>query len=125
MSTNKATGQIGEDSAARYVRQFCKMKILGRNVNLKTGEIDIVAQDNKTIVFVEVKAADATVPDDLRPEHHFDHHKQQKLKIVASEYLISNKYPENTDWRVDLATVLVDYESRRATVRYFKNVVAE
>ena len=51
----KIKGLYGEDLAVKHlVRQ--KYKIIARNYSCPTGEIDIVALDKKTLVFVEVKA---------------------------------------------------------------------
>lgn len=52
---NRALGDEGEALAAEFLvrRGF---KILERNFRCRVGEIDIVARDDKTIVFVEVKA---------------------------------------------------------------------
>ncbi len=53
MSTKQ--GQLGEDRAARYL-QYRGYTILERNIRLGRGELDIVAQRDDLIVFVEVKA---------------------------------------------------------------------
>ena len=47
-------GQHGEDAAARYLEGL-GWTILERNYRMRTGEIDIVAKDGETVVFVEVK----------------------------------------------------------------------
>ena len=49
-------GQTGESAAARYL-QLHGYKILEKNFRSRFGEIDIVAQKNETVVFVEVKTA--------------------------------------------------------------------
>ncbi len=49
-----AAGALGEEQAARYLRQK-GWAILERNFSAPGGEIDIIAQDKKTLVFVEVK----------------------------------------------------------------------
>lgn len=48
-------GSFGEDQAATYL-QTLGYHILARNFSTPFGELDIVAQDGKTLVFVEVKA---------------------------------------------------------------------
>ncbi|MBN1591095.1 MAG: YraN family protein [Pirellulales bacterium] len=50
----KSLGRRGEDAAARYLKRL-GYKILGRHVVLPSGELDLVALDGRTIVFVEVK----------------------------------------------------------------------
>lgn len=54
MST-KDTGQAAEDRAADFLEGL-GYKILDRNFRSKFGEIDLVALDGDTLVFVEVKA---------------------------------------------------------------------
>ena len=60
-----AMGQRGENVAARYLRNL-GYKIIVRNFRCELGEIDIVAKDGKTLVFVEVKtrAYDDPPPED-------------------------------------------------------------
>ncbi|MDK2931025.1 MAG: putative endonuclease [Bacillota bacterium] len=48
-------GAAGEDIAARYLESI-GFEVLERNFRWRAGEIDIVARDGKTVVFVEVKA---------------------------------------------------------------------
>ena len=49
-----ALGKFGEDTAVRLL-EIKGYQILARNFRLKSGELDIVALDGLTIVFVEVK----------------------------------------------------------------------
>jgi putative endonuclease len=48
-------GRAGEDAAAALLEAH-GYRIVGRNVRLPGGEIDIIARDGDTVVFVEVKA---------------------------------------------------------------------
>lgn len=54
MRTNTQSGKIGEEYAALFLRKS-GYKILGRNFRSRFGEIDIVAVEGDTLVFVEVK----------------------------------------------------------------------
>ena len=54
MYVNKETGKLGEDIAVHYLKQNGYV-ILDRNFECRQGEIDIIALDEKEIVFVEVK----------------------------------------------------------------------
>ncbi len=53
-SIKRLIGNKAEDKATKYLKKQ-GYKILERNYNLPCGEIDIVAQKDKTLVFVEVK----------------------------------------------------------------------
>ena len=47
-------GEPGEDLACAHLRAL-GMKVLARNYRCRSGEIDVVAEDRGTLVFVEVK----------------------------------------------------------------------
>ena len=47
-------GQAAEDQAARYV-QRAGLRVVARNWQSRTGEIDIIARDGDTLVFIEVR----------------------------------------------------------------------
>lgn len=50
----QSLGRWGEDQAARFLRR-AGMKVVARNLRTPVGEIDIIARQGKTLVFVEVK----------------------------------------------------------------------
>jgi putative endonuclease len=81
-------GDEGENEAAAYLRRI-GFTILGRNVRLSCGELDLVADDHGVLVFVEVKR---------RQSHVFggaseavDRRKQAKLIQLASLYLARHR----------------------------------
>jgi putative endonuclease len=55
-STPRTTGQLGEDQAAAHLRRL-GFQIVARNVRTARGEIDLIAFDGATLVFVEVKCS--------------------------------------------------------------------
>ena len=80
----QATGSRGEDAAAAHLVTL-GMRILRRNLRGPGGEIDIVALDGSTIVFVEVK---------LRKSASFgsaigavDRRKRARIRAVAADFL--------------------------------------
>jgi putative endonuclease len=77
-----------EDAAARYLRA-AGLKIIARNYHCRYGEIDLIARDGNTVVFVEVR---------YRRNNHFgsasmsvDRRKQRKLLATANSYLLVKK----------------------------------
>ncbi len=83
-----ALGASGEELAARHL-QACGYRILERNYRRPCGEVDIVADESGTIVFVEVKtrAAGSRFGSPLEA---VGRKKQEQLARVAQEYLASH-----------------------------------
>ena len=84
-------GQVGEDAAAEYLVAH-GYRIRERNYantrGLRVGEIDIVAEKGKEIVFVEVKSAFIpTGREERLPEWQVSRAKLRKLERAASVYL--------------------------------------
>jgi putative endonuclease len=87
MSDNRQQfGKTGEAIAVRFLRQR-GYRILEQNYRTVLGEIDIIAKDRDTLVFVEVKARKS-----IRfgnPKAAVTVRKQRKLSMVALHYLKS------------------------------------
>ena len=84
MTRQKISGQHGEDVAAKFLEEN-GYKIVARNFRIRSAEIDIVAQIDGVIVFVEVKARS-----DLRhglPVEAVNLRKQKKIIEAASVFL--------------------------------------
>ena len=77
-------GRIGE-RLARWRLLLMGYRIVETNCRLPGGELDIIAKDNNTLVFVEVKTA--TTEEFGRPEERVDARKQKKLGRLATAYL--------------------------------------
>jgi putative endonuclease len=81
---NRSIGQRGERLAARYLRSR-GYAIVARSQRNTIGEIDLIAVDGRTIVFVEVKTrADHEAG---HPAEAVDDHKQRQLTRLAASYL--------------------------------------
>lgn len=80
----RQTGSWGEDAAVAWLKRK-GLKILDRNFRCPAGEIDIVAREGRTIVFVEVK----TRRSDRfgYPVEGVDERKQRRLSLLALYYL--------------------------------------
>jgi putative endonuclease len=85
-----ALGDRGENVAARFLRNK-GFKIIVRNFRCDIGEIDIIARDGKTLVFVEVKTR---AYDDPTPEEQVNLTKQQAITRVAKLYLSRYGVPQ-------------------------------
>ena len=56
---NKQKGVIGESIACRYLKTT-NTQIIERNYRNRMGEIDIIAKDDKDLIFIEVKSRQST-----------------------------------------------------------------
>ena len=84
LNPRKLFGQAGESAAEEYLRRK-GYRILARNVRSSLGELDLVAEDDRVLVFVEVKARRT---DAFGGAIHAVHHrKQEKLIQLAAQYL--------------------------------------
>lgn len=113
---NKSTGNLGEDLATEYLSKL-GYKILERNLSLFCGEIDILAQDGKTIVIVEVKTVRGGgfgLAQEL-----VRYKKQDKLRLLGRA--IEQKYP-NSHIRIDVMGI--DLSEEQPKIEHIKNAVS-
>lgn len=82
-SPRQRQGALAEETAARWLEQN-GLRIVERNVAFRVGEIDIVAWDGDTLVFVEVRARIRT--DDAA--YSLDRAKRGKMLRAAALYLM-------------------------------------
>ena len=108
-------GKESESVAAKLLRKK-GYKILEQNYRTKIGEIDIIAKDKDTIVFVEVKA---------RKSRYYGHakwaitlKKQRKVSMVALYYL---KATRQTQKKARFDVVTIHTEKSRSQVEIIKN----
>ena len=117
----RATGDIGEGVAIKYL-QSKGFRILERNYLRKWGEIDIVAEKGSMISFVEVKSV-TRATSGYRPEENVHPAKLKRLHRAIQTYLLDHKVPEDKEWRIDVACVYLDFDTRKARVEMLENVI--
>ena len=105
-------GERGENVAAKYLRNQ-GYKILERNFRTAVGEVDIIARDKKTLVFVEVKTR---AYDDPTPEEQVNTEKQHQLTKAAKMYLLRFGQPQPAA-RFDVVAVVWP-ENSKPVVRH-------
>ena len=76
-------GDRGERLAARHLRR-AGLKIIARGWQGRSGEIDLIAREGATVVFVEVKTRRGTYGG--RPEHAVDARKRRAILRLANEW---------------------------------------
>lgn len=97
-----ALGRAGEDLAARHL-EGRGYRILERGFRTRDGEIDLVATDGGTVVFVEVKTRSGAACG--RPAEAVDGRKQHRLLRAARVWLHRHGATE-TPCRFDVVEVL-------------------
>lgn len=99
-NSNKLTGRWGEDRAAEFLKKK-GYKIIGRNFTCRMGEIDIIAEKGRYIVFVEVKTRKS---DAFAAAAEFvTESKQRRLAVAAELWLGRN--PTKKQPRFDVIEV--------------------
>ena len=83
MST-KTIGALGEDFAAKLYEKS-GYTVTARNYHSRYGEIDLIAENEDTLCFVEVKTRNLTTLG--TPAEAVDYRKQKKMTLTAMKYL--------------------------------------
>lgn len=87
MGRNNIVGAWGEAVAAAYLRKK-RYRIIASGYRSRFGEIDLIAENRKYLVFVEVKLRKS---DSFAKAYEFvDWNKQNRLRTTASYYLAEN-----------------------------------
>lgn len=111
---SQSFGARGEQVAARYLRQL-GWRILARDHRNALGEIDLIALDGNSVVFVEVKTrkhSDRGLPADA-----VNAEKQRRLTRAAMAYLKRRGWLERTA-RFDVIAILWSDESTPEITHY-------
>jgi putative endonuclease len=99
--TPHSLGLKGEEIALRCLKRK-RYKIAATRFKLYRGEIDIIAYDKKTLVFIEVKTRSDT--DFGLPEESVNPSKQKQIKKIAQGYLSLHNI-EETECRFDVISI--------------------
>jgi len=94
-------GKYGESTATEFLKQN-GYTIIERNYRCKLGEIDIIAMDKETIVFIEVRVKKTSKFG--HPKATITPKKMRKISLTALNYLkINNKL--NNKARFDVVAI--------------------
>lgn len=117
-------GKTGESLACRYLKEK-GYTILETNFQNKkgyrVGELDIIAQKDKEIVFVEVKTRLHKHGEVIFPEENVTREKLLKLEKIASLY-IRTSCNFKVNYHFDVLAIVVDTVSRKAKIRHLEHV---
>lgn len=132
LTDKQKLGNLGEDIAERFLMKH-DFEILERNYWKKWGEIDIVAQKNGVLHFVEVKSVSREILPDVahetsdegndsyRAEDNIHPQKLKRLARVIQTYLLEENH--DGDWHLDVAIVYINEKENIARVNYLKDII--
>lgn len=111
---SRVLGRDGEREAARFLRR-AGMRVLVRNHRAPSGEIDLIARDGDTLVFVEVKTRREGVPAEaVTPE------KQRRITLAALHFLRRHRALEVRS-RFDIVAIVWPVGARTPRVEHIRN----
>ena len=110
-------GRRAERFAARYLRRL-GCRILGRNVDDRLGEIDLLALDGQTIVVVEVRSSENKTFDELAAT--VNHDKQRRLTDATLRFVQRRKL-WNVGVRFDVIALRWPPGAREPEVRHYRH----
>lgn len=115
---NLALGEWGEGKAAEYLEGI-GYQILDRNIRTPYGEIDLIAEINSEIVFVEVKTRSSRSFG--YPEEAVTSKKMQHMIDSAESYL-QEQNDQQKDWRIDVIAIEKLKGKNIPLIEHFENV---
>lgn len=110
-------GNRSERTAARYLRQQ-GFRILLRNYRCPLGELDLIAEDQGCLVFVEVRSTSAADP--RRPAESVDAAKQRRLTDLAL-YFLKQKQLLNHPARFDVLAISWPEGRQEPVIVHYRN----
>ncbi|HEY5731309.1 MAG TPA: YraN family protein [Anaerolineales bacterium] len=113
---NQKVGQWGEETAAKYLTQK-GFEIVGRNIRTPYGEIDIVAKQGDTILFVEVKTRTSNKMG--LPEVSVTTRKREHMVACAEHYAAEH---EIDHWQIDVISI-EGKPGKEPVITYFENAI--
>ena len=109
------SGQQAEQLACQYLQQH-QLKLITQNYHCRRGEIDLIMQDENTLVFVEVRyRKTARFGSALES---VDHKKQLKIITTAEHFLMQND-GSYVDYRFDV--IAIQPEQGKPVITWLKD----
>ena len=117
MAAHHELGKWGEDCAADYLQRM-GYTVVARDWKSGHRDIDIIAMDEETVVFVEVKTRrNRTFAE---PETAVDYQKRHHLQGAINHYV--KYYHVNQDIRFDIITVVGTMDSDQPEIEHLKDI---
>ena len=117
LPTRHAVGKLGETIAARHIEKQ-GYRILERNDQTKYGEIDIIAQHGRELVFVEVRTR--TEEFFGSPEDTITRKKKIRLLKNASAYAARHRW--TGPFRIEIVCVVLNKIGDILRITHYKEI---
>lgn len=120
----KSMGMEGENLAAKFLKNK-GYKIIARNFKnnqgRQLGEIDIIVEKNKEIIFVEVKTRELEKYRETLPEENITPSKLQKLNKIAISYIKMNNFLDKP-YHFDAVSVWLSKDFKKYEMKHIENI---
>lgn len=124
MTTSK-TSEFGT-LAEKYASEFLQSRnytVLALNYSKPWGEIDIIAEKEGVLVFIEVKANSKEITG-FEPELRVNNGKLKRIVRAARTYLADKRCGPDQEWQIDILSLTLDKARQVAKIKHFKNIEA-
>jgi putative endonuclease len=120
MAENHDLGRYGEELTCRYLTYY-GFVILARNYRIRGGEIDIIANFNDLIVFVEVKTRHVTTESNYGSAlEAVNFRKREHIIKTAKKWIYANFKYSKCNFRFDVSEIQVD-KRNKYKINYLKS----
>ena len=103
-------GARAEDLACTFLKRS-GYNVLDRNWRRPWGELDIVAERDRVIHFIEVKASRQQIGG-FEPFLRADGRKMHKVQRTSQTWLTAHRYSSETEWQMDIISVILNSEQQ-------------
>ncbi len=119
--TRRDTGYRGEKLAQGFLKKR-GYRIIETNYRTPEGEIDIVASQKESLVFIEVRTKRSLTFGS--PEESITRTKKQKLRVMANRYLQCHNNLLAL-WRIDVVAIELDNKGNPSRIEIIENAVGQ
>jgi len=116
MYHNQKIGRLGQQIAVKFLKSK-DFRIIAENIYFRVGEIDILAEKEDVLSFIEVKTRT-----NLKfgyPEEGVTDQKREHLESAIDLYVVENNI--NQECVLEIISVRLDSKNKRAFVKYFNS----
>lgn len=119
MAIHNIIGSLGENYAAQLMEKKGN-KVIERNWRMGHLEMDIICENKKEVIFVEVKTRTSTFAN-VMPEQYVDILKKRRMIAAANGYMKYTGLESKKQIRFDIIGILVNKDQTIADVHHYEN----